>query len=48
MWTMVVYLLCFSPGLGPVPWAVASEIFPVKGSFSDPLLFFLFVFSIFR
>ena len=25
---MVLYLVSFSPGLGPVPWAVCSEIFP--------------------
>ena len=27
---MVLYLVMFSPGLGPVPWAVSSEIFPQK------------------
>ena len=25
---MVMYLMFFSPGLGPVPMAVSSEIFP--------------------
>ena len=27
---LVVYLLCFSPGLGPVPWALTAEIFAIK------------------
>jgi MFS family permease len=27
---LVVYLLCFSPGLGPVPWALSSEVFAIK------------------
>lgn len=30
VWAVVAYLICFSPGLGPVPWAVAAEIFPIK------------------
>ena len=25
---MILYLISFSPGLGPVPWAVCSEVFP--------------------
>ena len=24
------YILCFSPGMGPVPWAVQSEVFPPR------------------
>ncbi len=30
VWALVLYLLAFAPGLGPVPWAISSEIFPVK------------------
>lgn len=30
VWTLVAYLLAFSPGLGPVPWAISSEVFSVK------------------
>jgi MFS family permease len=30
VWVLVLYLLCFAPGLGPVPWAISSEIFSVK------------------
>jgi SP family myo-inositol transporter-like MFS transporter 13 len=30
VWALVLYLLAFAPGLGPVPWAVSSEIFSVK------------------
>lgn len=32
-WTLtllLVYLLAFAPGLGPVPWAVNAEIYPVE------------------
>eukprot|EP00250_Pteridium_aquilinum_P001275 c11487_g1_i1 orf=291-2012(+) len=25
-----LYILCFSPGMGPVPWAVNSEIYPLR------------------
>jgi len=25
---LLLYLAAFSPGLGPVPWAVNAEIFP--------------------
>lgn len=25
---MILYLMSFSPGLGPVPWAIGSEVFP--------------------
>ncbi len=31
VWALVAYLICFAPGLGPVPWAISSEIFSVKG-----------------
>ena len=27
---LLLYLAAFSPGLGPVPWAVNSEIFPLQ------------------
>ena len=34
---LLLYLALFSPGLGPVPWAVNSEIYPpaVSGSGSE-------------
>lgn len=25
-----LYIVCFSPGMGPVPWAVNSEIYPLR------------------
>ncbi|KAH7423870.1 hypothetical protein KP509_12G078500 [Ceratopteris richardii] len=25
-----LYIICFSPGMGPVPWAVNSEIYPLR------------------
>ena len=27
---LALYIMCFSPGMGPVPWAVNSEIYPLK------------------
>ena len=27
---VLAYLAAFSPGMGPVPWAVNSEIYPVQ------------------
>ena len=27
---VLLYLAAFSPGLGPVPWAVNSEIYPLQ------------------
>ena len=35
----MLYLAAFSPGMGPVPWAVNAEIYPVQvNSFSFSLL----------
>ena len=28
--TLMLYLAAFSPGMGPVPWAVNAEIYPVQ------------------
>eukprot|EP01026_Neomeris_dumetosa_P065194 TRINITY_DN6250_c0_g2_i2.p3 TRINITY_DN6250_c0_g2~~TRINITY_DN6250_c0_g2_i2.p3 ORF type:complete len:158 (-),score=19.52 TRINITY_DN6250_c0_g2_i2:622-1095(-) len=28
--TLLLYLVCFAPGMGPVPWAVNAEIYPVQ------------------
>lgn len=27
---LAFYIICFAPGMGPVPWAVNSEIYPLK------------------
>lgn len=27
---LALYIVCFSPGMGPVPWAVNSEIYPLR------------------
>lgn len=27
---LALYIACFSPGMGPVPWAVNSEIYPLR------------------
>lgn len=27
---LIVYIMAFSPGMGPVPWAVNSEIYPAR------------------
>lgn len=27
---LMLYLAAFSPGMGPVPWAVNAEIYPVQ------------------
>ena len=29
---LMLYLAAFSPGMGPVPWAVNAEIYPVQVS----------------
>lgn len=30
---LMLYLAVFSPGMGPVPWAVNAEIYPVQVPF---------------
>lgn len=35
---LLLYLAAFSPGLGPVPWAVNSEMFPLQARRTLPLL----------
>ena len=27
---LIMYTVCFAPGMGPVPWAVNSEIYPLN------------------
>ncbi len=34
---VLLYLAAFSPGLGPVPWAVNSEIYPLQARPAPPL-----------
>lgn len=33
--TLMLYLAAFSPGMGPVPWAVNAEIYPVQVVIGD-------------
>lgn len=33
---LLVYLAAFSPGLGPVPWAVNAEIYSPQARLSKP------------
>jgi len=32
---LMLYLAAFSPGMGPVPWAVNAEIYPVQVTAAD-------------
>ena len=34
---LMLYLAAFSPGMGPVPWAVNAEIYPVQVTAADNL-----------
>lgn len=38
---LLLYLAAFSPGLGPVPWAVNAEIFPPQVRPAAPLGFII-------